>query len=1161
MDDLLERFNSVKVKRRTTYKKVQQNSTDEAAGDDDCVPTSLAGNGFLFGNATVDKIKNRLNNEDHPNSSIDVTKSSSEDQIPVSQSQLLSTLYDGGEDLESLERKKERKKRKEEQKLLEQKLKEKNGLVDTHVDYTQVIYANAPVRRSTRKAKLTKRNALDESDQHTNNFDKVQESDLSHTNVGNKLEEQLESKDVSRQLRDIKLQSTTHLPTSTSRTRQINYSPTSEGAIGGELLKTQTVNARTQATQVIHSDTQPTQLVDTDTQPTQIVDTDSQPTQIIDTDTQPTQLIDAQPAQIIDAETQPTQIIDTNAQPTQIIDPDTQPTQLINYSHESNGKHIPTLPAPDALLSTGTSLLGLNIPLHRYATAGTTSNPKHKNDSQHIIEDNIATMRDRLETQEFQPTVADDVKSGGNTLKIHEIQTQIDEETRNMLNRGVEHRKSRGVPSRVEVRFTKESFMADFEESDSASDMESDSDQINDTTPETGSSQNSDSNKARKPTEAPKTKRVTGLSSYETILRNKVNDDECLDLGSDDTYSSEEEYDKESKVSQASKAAVLNIKAKALKKKAIVKAANTNKTTLDSLFSDLKKKNRQQILSHQAEIIGTKGINHKDLEREKEIVEDLLEQEILRNKRLREREREREQKEEEQSDMDNNYSANELESFDDSDHDSLNEDEPNINDDNNSSNGVDSEDEEEFAAFQVLKGKKRKNMQIQPESDSEEETVNSNDKRVNAPSESKPIHPVNNINAIDLGDYGNNLEIRAELNNTEKLDTKCMLDEKEHARAVDKERLKTIMKEKKLMLKRAELKEKGVSNFFEEEAEESEDEWHGIGGIDGEVSDEYDSEVEKMIDDYSRADMDPEEIRKLLVSENKEMDVKMVNKILFDIKNGNFRKRGRDTLELELSDEEDDDLRQYRQKRNELMKQRLLDLGDDKKLVKNVKTKAFFDSLVEDIVEVKNPFGVMSDNETQDTDETTTIDTQTRESVSNKEEKPTQEKGKKTVLSEEFVQRSLSFLNSNRNLTEFEQNQDLARLQHDDDVSDLYTLKKQSSVKSFKSVGSKNEIINVDANDNSGTAVATATFRPPSIIKSFNSKLNVDDKFRNGKKTVKTFKSYKAVGGSKTSVTYMNKVRKLTAPKSLKKLHSTGGERKISAQTSHSFKSNSNFDS
>lgn len=48
----------------------------------------------------------------------------------------------------------------------------------------------------------------------------------------------------------------------------------------------------------------------------------------------------------------------------------------------------------------------------------------------------------------------------------------------------------------------------------------------------------------------------------------------------------------------------------------------------------------------------------------------------------------------------------------------------------------------------------------------------------------------------------------------------------------------------------------------------------------------------------------------------------MVEKILYDLKNGGLRKRGRAQYDLELSDDEDDELRQYRLKKRELMRQK-----------------------------------------------------------------------------------------------------------------------------------------------------------------------------------------------------------------------------------------------
>lgn len=334
------------------------------------------------------------------------------------------------------------------------------------------------------------------------------------------------------------------------------------------------------------------------------------------------------------------------------------------------------------------------------------------------------------------------------------------------------------------------------------------------------------------------------------------------------------------------------------------------------------------------------------------------------------------------------------------------------------------------------------------------------------------------------------------------------------------------------------MKRKGVSKMFEMEAEESEDEWHGVGGADGELSDEYDSELEKMVDDYTKTTFDPAEIRQMLAAEDKEYDEKIVNKILHDIKNGGFRRRGKGALDIELSDDEDDELQRYHAKRRELLRQKVLENGEASKLVSNPKSHAFFESMVEDLVESKNPFSI---GETADPDSGAISE---NDKVDNASEhgtqpdaggQPVRTERKRIKISQEFVQRSLSFLNSKDELdNEFELDRRLAKHQHstlgddNDDLEDLFTLKQNSCIKTLHTparTSSRTVDLEVDGNSPANG------FKLPSVISSFSSRIDINEKFKEGTKTVKVSKSYKTIGGSRASITYLGKVRKLNAPK------------------------------
>ena len=407
-------------------------------------------------------------------------------------------------------------------------------------------------------------------------------------------------------------------------------------------------------------------------------------------------------------------------------------------------------------------------------------------------------------------------------------------------------------------------------------------------------------------------------------------------------------------ISQLSKATILNLKARLSKQNQDIsqRPLEGRDARLDhnKLFNTLRKASRKQILDHQREVIETKGFKLEDMVKEKELVENLLEQEIIRNKKIRQKEKRREKLENSEfklsphdsgSDSGSESSKFALSGNEVTDYElSGSEDEIREEPDN--------EEEEEEDDIVPKKKKAHHVKRMIDESDSENEAV---------PKEKVDASVPKRI-AINLGHYGDNIEEEVnkfqETNdmNTQQTDkitmerniveNKAILedtavvdednineeaDEAIRRELIDKEKLQLRQKELEKAIKLKELKHKGVTNFFEMEAEESDDEWHGIGGADGEGSDEYDSDVEKMIDDYSKNNFNSHEIREMLAAENKEMDVKMINKILYDIKNGGFRnKRAKNSLELELSDDEDDVLQQYRLKRRELMRKRRLEI-------------------------------------------------------------------------------------------------------------------------------------------------------------------------------------------------------------------------------------------
>ncbi|KAG7837355.1 hypothetical protein KL943_001394 [Ogataea angusta] len=155
--------------------------------------------------------------------------------------------------------------------------------------------------------------------------------------------------------------------------------------------------------------------------------------------------------------------------------------------------------------------------------------------------------------------------------------------------------------------------------------------------------------------------------------------------------------------------------------------------------------------------------------------------------------------------------------------------------------------------------------------------------------------------------------------------------------------------EQKRRKRERELRSKGLNQIMENEAEESEDEWQGMGGRDGEISDEENSEDEKMLNDAT-IDVNSDAIRQALLKNEVAADDEMVKKIYRDIKTGAFRKRrARDgAYELELSDDEDQQiLEYYNRRRLEQQRQQMMQSKDVKELAKDSNRKAFFDTIME----------------------------------------------------------------------------------------------------------------------------------------------------------------------------------------------------------------------
>ncbi|PVH15707.1 uncharacterized protein CXQ87_003553 [Candidozyma duobushaemuli] len=421
-------------------------------------------------------------------------------------------------------------------------------------------------------------------------------------------------------------------------------------------------------------------------------------------------------------------------------------------------------------------------------------------------------------------------------------------------------------------------------------------------------------------------------------------------------------------------------------------------------------------------------------------------------------------------------------------------------------------------------------------------------------------------------------------------------EEEEEDEKVDEEELKERLafyeakirrKELKARRKRKELERKGMKGMVEGEAEESEDEWKGIGGLDNDESDQANSEDEQMIDNTLNLDLNDEEIRKKFMEEYQIKDKKDLEKLMDDIKNHRLTKRARGNgFDIELSDEEDELLMAYRRQKLEEQKQRLMESQKLQKLAKNDRAKAFFASIQDEVLSVA--LDEDSDEDEQES-QSTQEDAKKRDSQATEEdEEESQPKKRILHLEESFVQKKLSFLSRNDE-DDYVNIQNLSRRQHginsDDEVEDIRTLKNRSMMNLFKSAtpevvedednSKKRSIDEVatdddddNANENSDDELSQV-FKKPSVVSSFRSfrgkgDVQVSSNYFSG---VTVNKQYKVATGSEASISYMSRASKKKENKKLdfkstKALKIEQGLREVKQKnfSSKIFNSNTSFE-
>jgi hypothetical protein len=326
-----------------------------------------------------------------------------------------------------------------------------------------------------------------------------------------------------------------------------------------------------------------------------------------------------------------------------------------------------------------------------------------------------------------------------------------------------------------------------------------------------------------------------------------------------------------------------------------------------------------------------------------------------------------------------------------------------------------------------------------------------------------------------------------------------------------KEQRRKEIEEQKLL--KEQMKSRGLDKIMEKEAEESEDEWFGVGGADGERSDEENSEDEKMFDDITEIKQDRSELAKKIAAEEAVTDQKMLMKILKDLETGNWKRRGDgDADGFDFLDEEDELMRRYRMYQQSKLREKFEEDEKLRQLARDKKSKAFFESIAEDSsTSRKDIFDRMESEESSpdDDEENPFVD----KSAKDKLKCPEEVKHKKKIrITEAFVQKSLSFL------TELDviPQKNMNYLDEDDSFEDLHTLKQRSLIQLSDKTPQRKQVIDVDLSSS-----PTDVFKIPSLAR--RSFMHSEASIKSNEVTIST--SYKAASSAKASIMSFGKAK------------------------------------
>ncbi|KAK9385467.1 MRC1-like domain-containing protein [Lipomyces mesembrius] len=410
----------------------------------------------------------------------------------------------------------------------------------------------------------------------------------------------------------------------------------------------------------------------------------------------------------------------------------------------------------------------------------------------------------------------------------------------------------------------------------------------------------------------------------------------------------------------------------------------TDRELDEMLQARIREQARKETEEKQAEILakGGKILSAEEKKKEEEIIEDLLERERRNAEETRKREK-RERRRNGEADDEENFVDDEDDDEDDEDEDEYEEediaellsDDAGEDDDDVGESEEDADDHEDMRDESGL----TQFFQLSQDDGDSLENIHGNDHllQVKTPPllqlpprnpDSSPMFPSSSELEIsrsrDTSDACND-DLSPNLTKSKRHYSSPELNR--HLTGTDVESSKAVTSFSKMLksqgkqdkLVRRLKKSRIMKEMFDEHAEESDDEWKGVGGasdLDSESDDdEYDSELDAMVNDNVDENADRARVAALFAADELDRDEKLVNEMIKGV-HGGFRKHHkRGGCDLSDSDDETAYAERRRQRREAKRRRHLLKDEKISSLAENPKARAFFKTIEEDERRIAEP--------------------------------------------------------------------------------------------------------------------------------------------------------------------------------------------------------------